>query len=78
MVISFFLISGCDHRGLMARDQSRLSPGRSERQRPGKRKIGGDLQGEPIFCLRGPAAALACQSKGRLVAGSKREVIDLD
>jgi len=25
---------------------------------PGKRKIGGDLQGEPIFRLSGPAAAL--------------------
>ena len=31
----------------------------------GKRKIGGDLQGEPIFRLPGPAAALAPDLKGR-------------
>jgi len=42
--------------GLTASQESRLSPGRSE---PVKRKIGGDLQGEPIFRLPGPAAALA-------------------
>jgi len=39
----------------MAPDQSRGEPGRSA---PIKLKIGGDLQGEPIFCLNGPAAAL--------------------
>ena len=39
----------------MAPKESLASPGRSE---PGQRKIGGDLQGEPIFRLRGPAAAL--------------------
>jgi hypothetical protein len=40
MVISFSLGSGRDHRGLTASQESRLSPGRSERQRPGKLAMG--------------------------------------
>ena len=76
---SLSLFYGSHHRGLMARNQSRLSPGRSE-QRPCKLKIGGDLQGEPVFCLHGPATALACPSDwpcgsnpaGRQTRGSRR------
>jgi hypothetical protein len=49
-----------DHWGLAAPLPNRPQTGRSERQRPGKRKIGGDLQGEPIFRLPGPSAGLLC------------------
>jgi hypothetical protein len=41
-----FKFSGCANRGLMAQKRSPVKPGRSE---PGNLKIGGDLQGEPIF-----------------------------
>jgi len=55
----------------MAPKESRSSPGRSE---PGKLKIGGDLQGEPIFCLSGPAAALGVPiRKAAVVAGNKQK-----
>ena len=47
----------------MAPKESRPSPGRSLRSEPGQRKIGGDLQGEPIFRLSGPAAALGVPVK---------------
>lgn len=46
---------------------------RSERQRPGKRKIGGDLQGEPIFRLPEPAAALHVPSCRPLVRMAMEE-----
>ena len=42
----------------MAPQPKPLQAGAKRAQRPGKRKIGGDLQGEPIFRLSGPAAAL--------------------
>lgn len=32
-----------------------------EAQRPGQRKIGGDLEGEPVFRLPGPAADSHCR-----------------
>jgi hypothetical protein len=39
-------------------------PSKSGAQRTGQvAKIGGDLQGEPIFHLPGPASALACPLK---------------
>jgi hypothetical protein len=45
-----------------------LSRGEAQRAR---RKIGGDLQGEPIFCLRVPAGTLACYLKGRVASPGK-------
>jgi len=56
MLNSFSLSFGPDHRGLAARQKNPRQAGAKRAQRPGKLKIGGDLQGEPIFCLRGPAA----------------------
>lgn len=44
----------------MAEHTKTWPPGRSA---PGKRKIGGDLQGEPIFRLPGPVRALGVASK---------------
>lgn len=58
----------------MARRPKPPQSGAKRAQRPGKRKIGGNLQGEPIFRLPGPAADLACPSKGRWVDGSKRGI----
>ena len=54
-VFSFALSCKPPHAAFPGLEKSRGRPGRSA---PGKLKIGGDLQGEPIFSLPGPAAAL--------------------
>jgi hypothetical protein len=46
-------------------------PRKPERSGEGKLKIGGDLQGEPIFCFPETAAALTCQKKDTGVDGLK-------
>jgi hypothetical protein len=46
-------------------------PRKPERSVEGKLKIGGDLQGEPIFCLPAAAAALPCQKKDAGADGLK-------
>ncbi len=58
-----------DYQGLPALQKNPVEPGRSERQRPGKRKIGGDLQGEPIFRLPGPAPGSQVPFKKAQVRG---------
>ena len=57
MEVSFLSLSGCANRGLMAQQKKSLGAG------AGKLKIGGDLQGEPIFCFPVPVGTLACQSE---------------
>jgi hypothetical protein len=74
MVISFSLVSGCDHRGLMARRPKPPKSGAKRAQRPGKLKIGGDLQGEPIFCLSRPGGGFSVPIKGPVGAGSKKGI----
>jgi hypothetical protein len=69
MVFSFSLSSCPDHRGLTAPLPNPPQTVRSERQRPGKLKIGGNLQGEPIFCFPGPSADLLCAVSKPPVAG---------
>jgi len=49
------------------------SRGSRECSDPVKRKIGGDLQGEPIFRLTGTAAASAFHKKGRDAATPRKE-----
>ena len=49
-----------DHRGLTARETKPSKSGAYAHR--ASAKIGGNLQGEPIFRLPGPASALACPS----------------
>jgi hypothetical protein len=52
---------GCANRGLMAGKRSPLQA--VAKRNVQLRKIGGDLQGEPIFCLRGTAGTSTCHQK---------------
>ena len=47
MVNLLFEFSGCANRGLMEQNKKAPKPGRNVN--PATRKIGGDLQGEPIY-----------------------------
>jgi len=44
-------------------------PGTGAKASWAQRKIGGDLQGEPIYCLSRPAGVLACHPEGSAAAG---------
>ena len=60
-------VSDRDHRGLTARDSKPSESGALAHR--ASAKIGGDLQGEPIFRLPGPASALTCPSnKARVLS----------